>query len=342
MNIKRRLPAEWEAQDAVQLTLPHADTDWADDMENVKACFQKIAYEISSRQKLIAVCTDLDEAKEWLKECPQENIIYQHIPSNDSWARDHGAITIQENGELKLLDFTFNGWGLKFASDKDNQISQQLLDNGVFNVPMHTTGFVLEGGGIESDGEDTLMTTAHCIYSYNRNAGKTEEEILSMMKEYFGSEQILVLENGYLAGDDTDSHIDTLARFCPNNTIAYVQCTDETDEHFEALQKMEAELKTFKNLNGEAYRLVALPMAPKRFKPEEGYRLPSTYANFLIINGAVLLPVYGDEELDQKAITALEDCFPEHEIVAINCEALIRQHGSLHCVSMQYFKGVVK
>lgn len=154
----------------------------------------------------------------------------------------------------------------------------------------------------------------------------------------FGLDRVLWLESGYLAGDDTDSHVDTLARFCSEDTIAYVKCTDEDDEHYSELQLMEDELRTFRQINGEPYNLIALPMADEVIW--EGDRLPATYANFLIINGAVLLPFYNSPK-DKTAKAALQKAFPEREIVGINCLPLIKQHGSLHCVTMQYPEGFI-
>ena len=192
--------------------------------------------------------------------------------------------------------------------------------------------FILEGGSIESDGAGTLLTTAPCLLSDNRNNAE-KEVIEKKLKDYFGVKQVLWLNHGYLAGDDTDSHVDTLARLCPNNTIAYVKCDDTEDEHYEALMQMENELKSFKTLEGESYRLIPLPMADAVYADHE--RLPATYANFLIINGAVLLPTYHSDK-DAIAVEQMKAAFPEHQIVSIDCNALIKQHGSLHCVTMQY------
>ena len=200
-------------------------------------------------------------------------------------------------------------------------------------------GFVLEGGSIESDGLGTLLTTSECLLSPNRNGQMSRDEIEEYLCSVFHLKQVLWLDHGYLAGDDTDSHVDTLARLCSPDTIAYVQCTDTQDEHYEALHQMEEQLKTFRTLNGNPYRLLALPMVDKI--EEEGERLPATYANFLIMNDAVLYPTYRQPENDQRAKEMLQVAFPHHEIVSVDCCALIKQHGSLHCVTMQYPVGVM-
>ena len=239
-----------------------------------------------------------------------------------------------------LFDFKFNGWGLKFASDKDNLITRRAVEAGALKGQyVNRLGFVLEGGSVESDGMGTLLTTSECLLSPNRNGQLNKVEIEEYLRSTFHLERVLWLDYGYLAGDDTDSHIDTLARFCSPDTIVYVQCTDRKDEHYEALHKMEEQLKTFRTLSGASYRLLALPMVD--IIEVDGERLPATYANFLIMNDAVLYPIYNQPENDVCAKSVLQEAFPDYEIVGIDCRALIKQHGSLHCVTMQYPVGVI-
>lgn len=335
----RRLPAEWEPQSAVQLTFPHDQTDWADVLEAVMPCFVQIAEIISRFEKVLIVCKDAAQVKKLLANAVQENLLLVECDSNDTWARDHGAITVFENGKPLLLDFVFNGWGLKFPADKDNLINRTLHNKGVFKAPVAHGGIVLEGGGIESDGQGTLLTTAECLLSPNRNPHLGKEEIETLLKMLFGLDRVLWLQHGYLAGDDTDSHIDTLARFCDAGTIAYVKCTDPADEHFEALANMEAELQSFRRNDGTPYRLVPLPW-PEACFDTDGHRLPATYANFLIINGAVLVPTYRIPQ-DPEALEIFTSLFPEHIVFGVDCRPLILQHGSLHCVTMQYPAAVV-
>lgn len=334
------LPSEWYPQSAIQLTWPHEETDWDYMLEDVTTCYVNVATEILKRQKLIIVCRSAEIVKFELRNVKDlfHNLIVLELPTNDTWARDHGGISILRNGKREILDFTFNGWGLKFASNYDNQITRGLFANKVFNTLtelVNKKGFVLEGGAIESDGKGTLLTTSECLLSPNRNSYLTKEQIESYLKETFGLNRVLWLDHGYLAGDDTDSHIDTLARFCDEHTIAYVKCTDKSDEHYDALAKMEEQLKTFVDNEGKAYNLVPLPMA-KGVYDEDATRLPATYANFLIMNSCVLLPFYNNKEKDEEARKQLQKAFPTREIVGIDCSALIRQHGSLHCITMQY------
>lgn len=336
------LPAEWHPQSAVQLTWPHKDTDWAPILDEVIPCFVAIAKTIVKYEQLLIVCQDKELVLSQLENIDITRIIFREMETNDTWARDHGGITIFDNGQPIIYDFVFNGWGMKFPANFDNLITRRLFLSDTFAPDVEVTNmqpFVLEGGSIESDGQGTLLTTVECLSSVNRNEYLNQEQLTYHLKDFFGIEQILWLENGYLAGDDTDSHIDTLARFCNAETIAYVQCTDTADEHFAELQAMEEELKAFRTLTGKPYHLIPLPMADKIMY--EGERLPATYANFLIINDAVLIPFYKSEK-DEIARQALQKAFPDREIIGINCLPLIKQHGSLHCVTMQYPISVIK
>lgn len=336
------LPAEWALQSGVQLTWPHAGTDWAYMLDEVQACFVDIAREIARREKLLILTPEPEEVKKQIAATVNmENVRFLECDTNDTWARDHGAISMLDADGISLLDFKFNGWGLKFASNKDNLITRHAVESGMLNGRYaNRLGFVLEGGSIESDGMGTLLTTSECLLSPNRNGQMNRVEIEEYLRSVFHLQRVLWLDHGYLAGDDTDSHIDTLARFCSPDTIAYVQCNDTEDEHYEALRKMEEQLKTFRTLSGKPYRLLALPMVDKI--EEEGERLPATYANFLILNDAVLYPTYRQPENDIRAKDVLQEAFPDYEIIGIDCCALIRQHGSLHCVTMQYPVGVLK
>lgn len=339
--MKRRLPAEWEPQSAVQFTFPHKNSDWADVLDIVTPCFVEAIEIVSRYEKVLVVCDNVEAVRSQLQNAKSENLILVEIPSNDTWARDHGGITIFENNQPVILDFVFNGWGLKFAADKDNLITRQLFDKGIFkNTEIRHGGIVLEGGSIESDGQGTLLTTTQCLLSPNRNPHLSQVEIEAKLKALFGLERVLWLHHGHIIGDDTDAHIDTLARFCNKNTIAYVQCTNHDDEHYSSLKKMEEELQAFRQLNGEPYRLVPLPMPSPTYDLKDLHRLPATYANFLIINEAVLMPLNNTPE-DELALAQLANCFPDRTVIGINCAALTLQHGSLHCVTMQYPAGLV-
>ncbi len=330
-NIK--LPAEWENQSFLQFTFPHANSDWNYLLNEVSACFVEMINTTTAFQDVLVVCDDVQRVKSFFPGA--ENIFFVQAESNDTWARDHGGITVIENGETVIHDYIFNGWGNKFDAGLDNAITKKLFDKGILkNCSLKSIGLVLEGGSIESDGAGTILTTSQCLLSENRNEHLSKSEIEGVLMKNLGAERILWLHHGFLAGDDTDSHIDTLARFCDKRTIAYVGCGDANDEHYEELLKMKTEIQQFVDKEGNPYNLVELPFADACFD-SDGMRLPATYANFTIINGAVLVPLYGVAQ-DSEALEILQECFPEKEIIGINCRVLIEQHGSLHCVTMQY------
>lgn len=337
------LPAEWHKQSLIQLTWPHIETDWAYMLDEVETCFLNIAYEILERQDLLVVAPEPFSIGDCIEAYGGnvKRLTVSKVETNDTWARDHAFITmLKEDGTPQLLDFCFNGWGMKYAANYDNLINSKLyyFCDTLKGEYVYHRNFILEGGSIESDGKGTLLTTRSCLLSSNRNE-MIQEDMEKFLKETFNLKQVLWLSHGYLAGDDTDSHIDTLARFCPDDTIAYVKCTDSNDEHYEELKAMEEELKAFRTLDGKPYRLLPLPMANPIYD-DERKRLPATYANFLIMNEAVLYPTYMQYANDMLAKEVLAEAFPGREIVGIDCTALIKQHGSLHCVTMQYPEGV--
>lgn len=338
--MKRRLPAEWEPQSGIQFTFPHEGTDWADVLDEVIPCFVEIIETVSRYQKALVICRDEEQTRRLLRRAIQENLLFTEADSNDTWARDHGGITVFEDGQSVILDFFFNGWGLKFPADKDNLLTGLLFDRGLLLARrLERPGLVLEGGAIDTDGRGTLLTTAECLLSPNRNPSLSKAEIEQQLCQLLGLDRVLWLHHGFLAGDDTDSHIDTLARLCDPQTIAYVQCRDRSDEHYETLKAMEDELKSFRTPEGSPYRLTPLPL-PAPIYDEEGQRLPATYANFLIINQAVLVPLYQTPE-DKEALAIFQNIFPDRKVIGINCRPLILQHGSLHCITMNYPQGVV-
>lgn len=334
-------PAEWYPQSGVQLTWPHEKTDWAYMLAEVQECFANIAREITAREPLLIIAPEVETVRKYLQTRVNiNNIRFFECLTNDTWARDHGPITLMDIDSPLLLDFCFNGWGKKFVAHLDNQITEKAFRAGCFKGKYNDcTEFVLEGGSIESDGAGTLLTTSMCLLAPNRNETMNRAEIEEYLKSHLHVQQILWLDHGYLAGDDTDSHVDTLARLCPDNTIVYVACSDPSDEHYEELKKMKEQLITFRTLEGKPFRLLPLPMAEAIY--EDGERLPATYANFLVINGAVLYPTYCQPENDCRAAEVLAEAFPGREIIGIDCRPLIRQHGSLHCVTMQFPQGVL-
>ncbi len=348
----RRLPAEWEPHEAVLLTWPHEGTDWAPILSETERFYSSLTRVLLTYvDVIIAVAPAQHEriAAALQKNCasmPHSFYTYA-VLSNDTWSRDHGPISVKEINEkhsskdgatqsesIRILDFTFNAWGNKYESELDNVLTQKLMQAGAFsNHSYSTVNFVLEGGAIDSNGDGTLLTTEQCLLNTNRNGPISKTDVERVLREQLGVQRVLWLKNGYLAGDDTDSHIDTLARFAPNNIITYVSCDDPDDEHYEALSLMEKELKQFTDANGKPFRLINLPL-PSAIYDDAGSRLPATYANHLVTNHAVLVPVYDDPK-DELALKQVTCAFPDRKVVGVNCRTLIKQHGSLHCITMQ-------
>ena len=330
------MPAEWEPQSCVQLTWPHKDTDWAPILDEITAVYEVMAREISKREGLLVVAPKDVNIK--LQTALQDHTLKERnfklqCPTNDTWARDHGFITVEEDSGLVLLDFKFNGWGEKFEAELDNAINRQLYDQGLLEGSYEShLDFVLEGGSIESDGKGTVFTTACCLLAPHRNQPLTQAEIEERLKEWLGAERVVWLNHGSLIGDDTDGHIDTLVRICPDDTLLYIGGDDDHPD----LALMEEELQALRTLEGSPYRLLKLPLPRPIY--EDGERLPATYANYLVINGAVLVPTYDQPDLDAEAMRIIGQAYPGREIVGIDCRAVIKQHGSLHCCTMQYYE----
>lgn len=341
-----RLPAEWTTQSGVLLTWPHARSDWAACLPEIEVCYTALVRAISRHERLLIACYDADHRRHVRERLlgagiPDEQLRLHIAPSNDTWARDHGPITVLADGQPRLLDFRFEGWGGKYCAELDDRLTRRLHEAGAFGDAMiESIDLVLEGGSIETDGSGTLLATKRCLLGAERNPGCVREILEERLSALLGVVRFLWLEHGFIPGDDTDGHIDTLARFCDERTIAYARCDRQQDEAFEELSAMERELKALRTAGGEPYCLVPLPWPQPVFGTGDR-RLPATYANFLIINGAVLVPSYGDPA-DAVARERLAPCFPGRELIALDARALIHQNGSLHCAAMQLPAGTLR
>ena len=351
IDIKLYLPAEWHEQSGVQLTWPHAKTDWAPILPDITKVFVELTRAIAKHEKVLIVASDTDEVKATLmRNLGMErlrNVLFHQCETNDTWARDHAAITLTGNNtnngfkvQNTLLDFKFNGWGEKFAADKDNAITQSLYHEGMLNGTLEShNDFVLEGGALESDGKGTVFTTSQCLLAPHRNQPMTKDDIEQRLKDTLRAEHVVWLDHGNLVGDDTDGHIDTIVRIAPENTLLYVGCDDSHDEQFEDFLALEHQLMSLRTSTGMPYRLLRLPMPDAIY--DEGERLPATYANFLIINGAVICPTYAQPEKDKQALQTIAQAYLDREIIGIDARTVIKQHGSLHCLTMQFPQGVI-
>jgi agmatine/peptidylarginine deiminase len=337
-----RLPAEWEAQAGVLLAWPHAGTDWAPRLAEVESTYSALVAAIT-RFEPVLLCV----ANATLREralslagaagADAGKIRTVVIDYDDTWLRDSGPITLTCEDQFRLNDYRFTGWGGKFSADRDDRLIEGLLQRDIFHNAQHARiDWALEGGAIESDGSGTILTTLRCLQQ--RHPEQSREQMTAMLQSSLHARRVLWLDFGYLEGDDTDAHIDTLARFAPNDTIVFQACDDPTDAHFAELKRMHNELAALRTMADEPYRLFPLPWPKPIF--DEGRRLAASYANYLIVDGAVLVPAYGDAA-DEPAATVIANAYPEREIVSVACRPLIWQNGSLHCLSMQLPRGVI-
>lgn len=333
---------EWTPQDAILMALPTAGTDWVYILDEARQQYIRLIKAITDEKvKVVLLCHDLNEARNLLAKCNPSLITFLQAEYNDTWTRDYGPIAVVKDDRLRALDFGFNGWGLKFASDKDNLVNLRLSEKHVI-VPetyRNERDFVLEGGSIETDGEGTLLTTTRCLCSPNRNGGLDKREAESMLRDRLGVSHVLFLDYGALEGDDTDSHIDTLARLAPGNAILFTGCRNVDDSQFEELLKMRAQLSLFRNALGEPFNLIELPL-PDAIFDDDGLRLPATYANYLVTDKVIFMPTYNQPANDMLAMQTVRIAFPDHKVVGVDCSTLIKQHGSLHCATMQIPKNL--
>ena len=357
------LPAEWEPQSAIMLTWPHGGTDWKPYLRQITNTYLQLADIITRYEDLLVVTPILESTQrmlaEKLSEGQMSRVHLYEMDTNDTWARDHGPISLVSRGRhnshvipIHLLDFKFNGWGEKFAWKKDNAINLQLYYQGAFNAALENhQGFVLEGGSIESDGRGTLFTTSQCLLAPHRNQPLTRENIDSLLRNFFHVRNVVWLDHGNLVGDDTDGHIDTIVRVAPHDTLLYVGCDEEEDEQYEDFQALEKQLQKLFTYEGYPYRLLKLPMPDAIYdegdrlttdRNSKGDRLPATYANFLILNGAVIYPTYNQPEKDEEAKRQIQLAFPDRDVIGIDSLTIIRQHGSIHCLTMQLPEGAIK
>ena len=336
---RRRMPAEWEPQAALLIAWPHEATDWRGSLTEIEPVYIELVRATAAVQPVWIVCQDAihaDQVIERLQQADvkQDNVMPVIAAYNDTWIRDYGPITVMDDDTPRLLDFRFNGWGGKFEARLDDRVNALLNGGGLFGrTTLVALPQVLEGGSLETDGAGTLLTTSGCLLGATRNPDMQRRDWEQLFAEELGCDHVLWLENGYLAGDDTDGHIDTLARFADTDTIVHVSCDDPDDPNYTALQAMATELQQCRQANGEAYRLVALP-SPQPMRAADGQPLPASYANFIIINQRVLVPLY-DDPADVTAQTVLQQTFPEREVIGIDARAMVKQGGVLHCATMQ-------
>ncbi|QCD52346.1 agmatine deiminase family protein [Campylobacter sp. RM16192] len=319
-----RAYAEWEKQELIFLSLPHENSDWKPYLNEILDSYEELVAAIVPFQKVVLICPDEEIFNSRFAKF--DNVEFIKIDTDDTWIRDYGMIDIENGDKILSYDFKFNAWGGKFESSKDNAVNLELAKH--FKSDLREVDFILEGGSIEFDGQGTLLTTETCLLNDNRNSKFNKEQIEAKLKELFGLKRVIWLKHGFIKGDDTDSHVDTLARFISSDTIAYACTDDKDDEHYEELKKMKQELET------TGFKLLELPLPKAKFY--EGKRLGCTYANFIFVNGALIVPTYNDPN-DKIVLERLAKALPDHKIIGVNSLVFVRQNGSLHCSSQNRF-----
>ncbi len=320
------------------MTWPHAGGDWGGQLAAAYAASADIGAKITRYQMLLSVCRSRRHVQlvgRLLRRSGADmaRALFCIADSNDCWTRDHGPLTTLSGNRPVLNDFDFNGWGGRFPCALDTAITSHLFRQQVFGgASINPQCLVLEGGAVETDGCGTLLATRSSILSRHRNPGKDPSQVERTLRDTLGFRRILWLDHGHLSGDDTDGHIDTLARFAAPDTILYSSAPAGDDDH-EQLAAMHLQLRGFRTVDGRPYRLLALPFPGVR-RDVSGRRLPASYANFLIINRALLAPTYGVRQ-DLDAIALFRQAFPRRDILAVDCRPLIQQNGSLHCLTVQ-------
>lgn len=333
------MPAEWERHAATWLSWPHNPETWPGKFEPIPEIFAGIVRELSAVELVrISVCDDgmAETARALLsaRGAVTRNVRLHRIPTNDAWCRDHGPTFLvrERKGvrELAAVDWNYNAWGGKYPPyDLDDQVPSHIA--GVLNIPRFVPGVVMEGGALEVNGAGTLLTSESCLLNPNRNPTLTRTQIEDCLREYLGITQIIWLGAG-IQGDDTDGHVDDLARFVDENTIVTVDEEDPADENFAPLRDNLERLRRARDPFGHPFEIVTLPMPPPA--SYHGQRLPCSYANFYIANNLVLVPTYHAES-DAVALQTLQRLFPRHRITGLDCTDLVWGLGAIHCLTQQ-------
>jgi len=330
-----RMPAEWEPHAATWLSWPRREgISFPDAYDRVLPTFREmVATLLTSEPVCINVSNGAHEAeaRAVLNELPQERLTYYTIPTNEPWCRDHGPIflTRAEDPRLAVVDWGHNAWGGKYPPfDLDDVVPTRVAE--ALGLPVYDGGMILEGGSIDVNGTGALLTTESCLLNRNRNPNMTREQIETRMRDYLGVRDIFWLSRG-TEGDDTDGHIDNLARFVSERTVLAVVENNRRDANYEPLQENLGLLREIR-INGEPLEIIELPMPAEIHR--EDLRLPASYANFYIANSVILVPTFDDPN-DDAAVGTIQDAFPERRVAAIDCRELIWGLGAFHCLTQQ-------
>jgi agmatine deiminase len=338
-NSRFRMPAEWEPHKGTWLAWPHNVDHWPGNFEPIPHVYAEIIRALVLSEKVFVCVNDSEMeayAKGTLKEARieetlLENVSFFMIPTDASWSRDHGPIFVRDiSGSLLITDWTFNAWGGKYEPwIQDDVVPQKIA--ALLHLQVVEPGIVLEGGSIDVNGKGTLLTTEQCLLNQNRNPNLDRAQIEAYLNRYLGAENILWLKEG-IVGDDTDGHIDDIARFVNDSTVVCALESDLSDENYEILNRNYEDLKGMRTEKGEPLRVVTIPMPDPVFYEEN--RLPASYANFYIANKVVLVPTFRSKK-DSEAISILSDLFPDRKVIGIDCVDLVWGLGTIHCSTQQ-------
>lgn len=333
-----KFPAEWEEHEATWLSWPHKEESWPDKIEKIYPYYSEFI-KVLSESEFVRINVKDEEMRKFAQDCIMqaganlENIEFYFHPTNDAWCRDHGpAFVINPDAEepKAIVDWGYNAWGDKYPPyDLDDVIPTRIAEE--FDLPVFYPNIVMEGGSVEFNGKATLLTSKSCLLNTNRNPHLSQSEIEDYLRNYYGVEQVLWVDDGII-GDDTDGHIDDTVRFVNENTVLTVVEDNPEDENYEILQHNLRQLKEMRLLDGTPLNIVELPMPDPVIWEDQ--RLPASYANFYISNKHVIVPTFRCEK-DQKAIEIIQEHFPDRKVIGIDSTEIIWGLGSFHCLSQQ-------
>lgn len=332
-----RWPAEWEPHRATWLSWPHSIETWPDGLPAVHAAFGAMVAALAPHETVeIGVGDDaLEEtARAAIRAAgwdPDRNVRFHRWPTTDAWCRDHGPIFVRrDDGAKAICDFRFDNWGRKYPGwELDDEVPRHV--EKVLGLPRFASEVVLEGGGIDGDGQGTVLTTESCLLNPNRGPGRTRERMERLLADYLGARRVLWLGDG-IEGDDTDGHVDDIARFVAPGVVVAAVCDDPADPNHAPLAENLRRLRAMRDARGAALTVVELPMPPRL--EHGGQRSPASHANFYLANGVALVPVFGVPS-DARALAILRELLPGREVIGIPSRELVSGFGAVHCVTQQ-------
>lgn len=340
MNSPFYWPAEWEKQEAVWISWPHRNDLWQGELDTLYCTFANVAAHIAPHAlvRINAAANIQPLIRQYLGaiQTPEERIQFFNHPTDDVWCRDHGPIFVKDTrtGALTLTNWEFNAWGGKFAPwDKDNEIPSRIAES--LGLPIQPSRLILEGGAIEGNGKGLLLTTEAVLLNPNRNPDWSKQDIENELRQMLGVQSIFWLGKG-IEGDDTDGHIDDMVRFCREDAVVSIREYNSSSPNYSILEENRERLQDMRTLSGNRVEIIDLPMPDPLIA--DNWRLeqlPASYANFLIVNDVVLVPIFMQEKNDDRAMGILREAFPRHHVTGLDARKLVIEGGAIHCITQQ-------